>query len=135
MQTLLSDSDGFPTWMYWLSPSTVNLVRKASHDTMYEVNRLANEVTRDLGLLGTISTWERSIGLVTRRLPLGVVMAGATTRRTTGLLLKLERLGVGTLGGLTITSTDSMRFLERVQQETLEEVSSVLKGAHRRQAL
>lgn len=130
--TLLSDSEGFPHWLYWLSPSTIGLVRRANHETLYDINRLASSVTNGLGLSGTISTWEKGICIITRRLPIGVVMAGDRTRRSTGLLLKLEGLGIGTLGGLTIASTSSMRFLEQVRQRTLEEVSNVLRAVHRK---
>lgn len=124
---LIATSKSHPTWLYWYSPQTVALARRANRDTLYELNGLATRTLRALNVDTSISAWEETIDVVSRRLPLCIVEAFEPTRRCKIALGKLESFGVTTLGGLTITSTDSLEFLNRVRLETLASCSSALK--------
>ncbi len=128
---LIAGSRSHPTWFYWYSPQTVDLVRRTSHETLFEMNSLMSRTMDSLGASASISTWEESIDVVSRRLPLGIAIAQGPTRRCAQLIRKLENLGVHALGGLTILSTDSMRFLQAVHLSTLEGCSNALRGALR----
>jgi hypothetical protein len=132
---LITSSRSHPTWLYWYSPQTIALVRRSSYETRFEVNKLATETLRRMGIDTTIACWEEAIGVVSRRLPLGLVVANSPSRRCTHLIRNLERLGVLTLGGLTTMSTDSVEFLHSVKLKTLEACSNALKDGHQRRAL
>lgn len=135
VSSLVAKSRSHPTWLYWYSPQTIALVRRSSHQTLIETNQLAAKTISDLGFRTTISSWEESIGIVSRRLPLHLVMACNPSSRCIQLIRKFERLGISTIGGLTIVSTDSMAFLNAVQLGTLEACSSALKDGRRRRAV
>lgn len=131
---LIGCSASHPTWLYWYSPQTIALVRRASYQTRFEVNKLATDTLRSLGIATTIARWEEVIGVVSRRLPLSLVMVNSQSRRCSQLLRNLERLGVLTLGGLTIMSTDSSDFLRATKLQTLEACSNALRDGLRLQA-
>ncbi len=127
---LITASRSHPTWLYWYSPQTIALARRSSYETQFEVNQLATSTLRGLGIDVTISCWQEAIGVVSRRLPLGLVLANSPSRRCIQLVRKLERLGVLTVGGLTILSTDSLAFLRSIQLSTLEACSNALKDGY-----
>lgn len=124
---LVSSSRGHPSWLYWYSPQTIALARKANHQSLFEVNQLAARTLNALGLKVTIASWEEAIGVVTRRLPLSLLLAHQPTQRSTRMIRKLEQLGVSTLGGLTILSTDSLDVLRVTKLGTLEACALALR--------
>ena len=68
---VINNIERFPHWLYWLSPAVVSLIRRSPSETLIEVNREAKQALRALKINASISTWQGSVGVVTRRLPLG----------------------------------------------------------------
>lgn len=127
---LIRASRAHPTWLYWYSPQTISLARSTSHQTLFEVNRLAALALNALGLDVTIASWEEAVGVVTRRLPISLLLEHHPTRRTTRLTTKLERCGISTLGGLTVLSTDSLDLLRATRFSTFESCAFAFRESH-----
>jgi hypothetical protein len=127
---LIDASRSHPTWLYWYSPQTIAIARRSSHDTLFEVNDVVARTIRTIGVHTSISSWEECIGVTSRRLPIGLVMASSPSGRSVRLIRKLERAGVLTLGGLTVISTDSLDFLASLQLSTLENFSRALRDGY-----
>lgn len=123
----------FPNFIYWYSPTVVNKVRRAAPQTLQEVNLSATYAVKSLGIECSISTWEDNLGVVSRRIPLGVVTVHLRSRKARNLIRQLESLGVKTLGGLAVASRDSSFFLGQIQMRTLQNLALALKGVHRQQ--
>lgn len=131
---LLDGIEPYPTWLYWYSASTVRLARSASSESLQAVNREATLTLNDLVGRCTISTWEERLGVVTRRIPVGVMSPYLSSRRGRALMSRMEKLGIHTIGGVSVVSTDSLAFLSKVRVETMQSFAGALRGARLQQS-
>ncbi len=128
---VLSEVPALPNWLYWYSPATIHLVRAASHETLQEFNHCAALAVQKLEGAGSISTWEESVSVVARRLPVEIVNSFESSRRGRAFARRLSRTGITCLGGATVASTDSLYVLRRLRLGTLESLAGALRGGLR----